>query len=104
MKKWLAFFALFPMLCFSQILFKGKVMNQGEALPFASVVIQGTNSGTTSDTEGNYILKSQRRNKTTLKVSFTGYLSQTKTIFIVPNQEEIILNFDLKVFLLNESL
>jgi outer membrane receptor for ferrienterochelin and colicins len=96
MKNWIAFLTFFPIFCSSQIVFKGNVTGNGEALPFASVVIQGTNSGTTSDTEGNYILKSQRRNKTTLKVSFTGYLSQTKTIFIVPNQEEIILNFDLK--------
>ena len=84
------------MLCSSQIIFKGNVTSNGEALPFASVVIKGTNSGTTSDTEGNYTLESEQKNKTTLKVSFTGYLSQTKTIFIVPNQEEIILNFDLK--------
>lgn len=96
MKNWIAFFTLFPVLCSSQIIFKGNVTSNGEALPFASVVIKGTNSGTTSDTEGNYTLESEQKNKTTLKVSFTGYLSQTKTIFIVPNQEEIILNFDLK--------
>lgn len=96
MKNWFAFFILFPILCSSQILFKGRVTHKGEALPFASVVIKGITNGTISDTEGNYRFKTQRKSEITLKVSFTGYLSQTKTISILPNQEEVTLNFDLK--------
>jgi outer membrane receptor for ferrienterochelin and colicins len=96
MKKYLALFILFPMVCSSQILLKGDVTSNGEPLPFASVLIKGTNSGTISDAEGNYILESQQQDEIAVKVSFTGYLSQTKRISVAPTQQEIILNFDLK--------
>tara|TARA_Y100001936_G_C16074389_1_gene672993 strand:- start:118 stop:2412 length:2295 start_codon:yes stop_codon:yes gene_type:complete len=96
MKKYIFFFILFPTFCYSQITFKGKVTSNGEALPFASVLIKGTNDGTISDPEGNYKINTNEKNEITLKVSFTGYISQINTVSILPEQKEVTVNFDLK--------
>ena len=48
----------------------------GEGLPGVSILVKGTNQGTTTDNEGKYTLKLPNNNNTTLVVSFIGYLRQ----------------------------
>jgi hypothetical protein len=58
----------------------GKVMdNNGEPLPGATVVVQGTTIGTVTDMEGNYSITIPN-NASQLNYSFIGYNSQTLTI------------------------
>ena len=48
----------------------------GEGLPGVSILVKGTNQGTTTDNTGKYTLKVPNSNNTTLVVSFIGYLKQ----------------------------
>jgi len=56
---------------------KGKVADKsnGEGLPGVNVVVKGTSTGTTTDTEGNYTLTVPDEGAT-LVFSFVGYISQ----------------------------
>ena len=66
---------------FSQLSITGKVTDgaTGETLPAATVNIEGTTVGTTTDLDGNYtILVSSETD--VLVFSFVGYLSQRRTI------------------------
>ncbi len=55
---------------------RGQVVDSlGLPLPGASVTISGTESGTVTDSKGNFILTDSKEN-TTVHISFTGYISQ----------------------------
>jgi outer membrane receptor for ferrienterochelin and colicins len=72
----------------------GKVTStKGEVLPFATVLIKGTQTGTTTDENGFYQLKSNKT-KVVLIVSFTGFVSKRKVITINSSEENVI-NFKL---------
>jgi outer membrane receptor for ferrienterochelin and colicins len=72
----------------------GKITStNGEVLPFATVLIKGTSTGTTTDDNGVYHLKSNK-NKIVLIASFTGFVSKRKAITINTSEENII-NFKL---------
>lgn len=60
---------------------KGTVKDatSGEALPGVSIVVQGTNTGTSSDTGGNYTLTVAPDAKS-LVISYVGYVSKTVDI------------------------
>ncbi len=56
---------------------KGKVSDErGDALPGVSVVLKGTQRGTTTDSQGKYELPDLPDTENTLIFSFVGYLSQ----------------------------
>lgn len=58
----------------------GKTTNaKGETIPFANILIRGTNIGTTTDKNGNYTLETSK-NKFVLVASSLGYLSERKNI------------------------
>ena len=62
------------------IIVRGKVTNpDGESLPGVSVTVQGTSSGTVTDTEGTYSIQLPDENQT-LVFSFIGYVSQKVTV------------------------
>ena len=73
---------------------KGKITDAetGDPIPFASVRLQGTNTGISTDFEGNYLLESNNR-ADSLEVTYIGYISQTKVIG--PGEEHTI-NFQLR--------
>ncbi len=57
----------------------GKVTDEnGEGLPGASIVVQGTSSGTTTDLEGNYSLIVPENAK--LEISYVGYTTEYVTV------------------------
>jgi len=60
---------------------KGTVMEKstGEALPFCTVMVEGTNIGTTTDVDGNFNLTLPENSKN-LKVTYVGYNEQTLPI------------------------
>jgi len=60
---------------------KGKVtdVNSGDPIPFANVVFKGTSVGTTTDFDGNYLIRTNNPTDT-LQVSYVGYLLKTKPV------------------------
>ena len=79
MKKAIALFALLCMAIAASaqtITVSGKVTDQnGEPLPGAGVLIQGTTHGTTTDLDGNYSISCGKDQS--LEFSFIGYSTQT---------------------------
>ena len=60
-----------------QIIIEGKVTdNSGNPLPGASIIESGTDNGTTTDFDGNFILSVSQENPT-LEISFIGFISQS---------------------------
>lgn len=72
-----------------QTIVKGLVTEKGknEPMPFVSVAFKGTTIGTTTDFEGNYLIKTTRE-VDTLVASFLGY--KTRYIVIKKGQQQII--------------
>jgi outer membrane receptor for ferrienterochelin and colicins len=94
MKKYIALaILLISTIAYSQTI-KGKITSsKGEVLPFSSMLIKGTQIGTTADENGFYQLKT-KKNRIVLVASFTGYLSERKIVFLNFGEEKII-NFTL---------
>ena len=89
----LALLLLLPGQSFAQTLrVTGQVLDeQGEGVIGAGVVIQGTNTGTITDLDGNFVLPSVARG-TTLEISCVGYATQevvvngpTLTVTLLPD-------------------
>jgi len=72
---------IFNVQLFSQITVTGKVTDSktGEPLPVATVFIEGTTTGTTTDFDGNYSIEAASETNV-LAVSFMGYLTKKVTI------------------------
>lgn len=70
---------------------KGTVMDasNGEPVPFASVTIKGTTSGTAADENGNYTIKVPENG--TLIFSAMGYISQE-----IPVNKQLVIDVELK--------
>jgi len=91
---------LLPAILHAQAI-KGRVTDAvtGKPIENASVYLDGTSQGTTSDSEGNFMLNNNLQTKAPLVVSYLGYQSQT-----IKNYEQTNLNLALKrkVMVLNE--
>lgn len=71
--------------CFAQGVIRGKVTDdKGQPVPMASVIIKGTNTGTTTDSDGSFSLNSPR-SSATLEISAVGYATQTITLKVGDN-------------------
>jgi len=77
--------------------FRGKVKdNQGKPLPDVSVMVKGTNTGTTTGADGSYVL-TYSQGTATLVFSYVGYASQEQSarsgsdtdIFLDPSGDQI---------------
>lgn len=63
---------------FSQTQLSGSITDaNGEPIPGATVIVQGTNNGTTSDFDGNFSISVEQNQN--LEVSYLGYVSQIIT-------------------------
>ncbi|TCI84531.1 TonB-dependent receptor [Tenacibaculum sp. M341] len=78
---------------------KGKIIDEAtlQPLSFATIVILETvpNIGTTSDTNGNFIIKNVPVGRYDLKISFIGYESIIKPEIVVTSSKEVVLNIKL---------
>ncbi|SFN89589.1 CarboxypepD_reg-like domain-containing protein [Algoriphagus ornithinivorans] len=79
---------------YAQVSIKGKVTDAetGDPIPFASVLVLGTGKGMNTDFEGNYEL-SFSGEADSVRVSYLGYITQTKKIGSSANQT---INFQLR--------
>jgi hypothetical protein len=85
-----------PVINYAQSTIKGKVTDtKGVAVPFASVFIKNTISGTTTDADGNYLLKTNENGNLTLVTISIGYDSSF-AILNIESGKEYTSNFKLK--------
>ena len=79
---------------------KGKIIDESsqEPLPFATVVIIGSNPilGSTSDVDGNFILENVPLGRYDLKISYIGYEPIIKPEVVVTSSKEVVLTITLK--------
>ena len=75
----LTLFILFTSIVQGQTLIKGKVVDAetGDPIPFANVLIKGSNVGTPTDFDGFYRIKGESESDT-LMVSYIGYEAKSK--------------------------
>jgi TonB-dependent receptor len=52
------------------------------ALPYAIIMVVGTNNGTTTDIDGNYLLRNVDAGKQQISISYVGYITKTMDINI----------------------
>ncbi|WP_179337616.1 TonB-dependent receptor [Winogradskyella ludwigii] len=78
---------------------KGKVMAEGEALPYTNIYVETTTKGSTTDEYGFYSIKSLKPGTYSIAASFAGYTTQKKKVEIT--NADVTLNFNLTY---NESL
>ena len=79
---------LFVISAFSQSAsIKGKIKNKisNEPLPFANVGVVGTNSGSASDFDGNFIITGLKPGYIKLQVSFVGFKTKNTEEFLISN-------------------
>lgn len=89
------FFAhLSTALCQEVVLLKGKVTDAttGEPVPFATVGVKGSASGTSTSFDGNFELQ-VRLPADSLSVSYIGYISKSKKIVL--NKAEQVIDFQI---------
>ncbi len=65
----------------------GKISDAGnnEPVPFANIVVVGTQKGSASDIEGNFTIKDIKPGFVNLKVSFVGYKTKVSPDILVSN-------------------
>jgi hypothetical protein len=76
---------------------KGKVFDaiSNEPIAFASVLIEGTGQGVTTDIDGNYELKGLEPNLYNVSASYLGYKKKTETEIQVTNAKPAVMDFAL---------
>ena len=73
----------------------GDVKSDGEHIPYANVLLKGTNKGISTDETGHYMLINLPEGKHILVAKFIGYKDQEKEIQIKAG-ESIMVNFELE--------
>ncbi len=78
---------LFGMVAYSQTTISGRVIDDetGEPLIGASILVEGTSTGTVSDFDGNYTLNTSENPPFNIVVSYTGF--GTKTIEVTASSD-----------------
>ena len=90
MKRYFYLFLLFQFSIFNfqfasaQCTVKGVLFDEsnGEAIPFANVVLDGTNHGCATDINGFFLMNKVPAGEYTLRVRFVGYEDYTSSITV----------------------
>jgi len=78
--KLLTLFLFLPCMAWAQTTVSGKIIDEkGEGIPFATIVEEGTSTGTTTDIDGKFEFNVTKL-PTVLAVSYIGYKSKKETI------------------------
>ena len=78
----------------SQNILRGKVTFNGKPLEMASIIIKGTRTGTVSDNEGIYSIKTDLKGQFKMEVSSVGFNTITKRVFL-DGKKTLNINFQL---------
>ncbi len=90
---------LLPAALYSQNgVIKGRTIDQNtnEPIPFANILVVGTNIGSTSDLDGNFIITGLTPGYVQLRASFVGYESVFSRDILVTNANTAFINLTLK--------
>ncbi|WP_321332810.1 TonB-dependent receptor [uncultured Bacteroides sp.] len=91
---------LYPFFAYGQTVqnIRGTVKDESsqEPLPYASVVIQNTQLGTSTDNQGNFMLKNVPVGRYNLTISYLGYEPKIISEVMVSSSKEVILEITLK--------
>ena len=68
--------------------------SEGEALPFANILVENTEIGTTSDKDGYFQINFEIQKKSNLKVSFIGYLNEVISLDPKENHSSLIIRLE----------
>ncbi len=93
---WIILFLQFSTLLIAQTgIIKGTVVDaaSNEAVPFATVSLDGVGIGTTTDIDGNYQLSNLEPRLYNVSVSYLGYKNQTTPEVQVTNSKPAIIDF-----------
>ena len=76
----------------------GKVTDAktGEPLIGATVILEGTNLGSSTDVEGRYVIEGIPTKTYNVKASYVGFVTQTKFNIVVRSEGNVALNFQLQ--------
>lgn len=66
-----------------------------KAIPYANVVVLGTNYGAATDENGKYLIKNIPLNTYRLRASVIGYTAQTITDIVLQSNKPVAVNFEL---------
>ncbi len=66
-----------------------------KAIPYANIVILGTNYGAATDENGKYLIKNIPLNTYRLRASVIGYTAQTITDIVLQSNKPVAVNFEL---------
>jgi len=82
---------------------KGRVFNEknNEPLPFANVIIQGTNIGSTTDLDGRFIFSGLKPGYVKLVVSTMGFEKKVSNEFMVNNAKSANVEIGMKENVIN---
>ncbi len=86
---------LFSMVAYSQTTISGKVVDAetGEPLVGASILIEGTTTGTVADFDGNYTLETSQQPPFNITVSYTGYGTKSLEVTSATDSFDIQLDY-----------
>jgi hypothetical protein len=81
---------------FAQVI-SGKVTDEetGEPLPFTNVFVSNTTIGSTTDINGNYMIRGKLPQNFELAVSFVGYYTKFRTVSL-SGRDQVTVNFTLQ--------
>ncbi len=82
-----------PVLAQDNGIIKGRIFNEltNEPIPFAKILIEGSETGTISDLKGNFALKGIKPGFYNIVISFSGYQTRTITEINVTNVKPVVL-------------
>ncbi len=96
-----AIFIVIPMLAAAQdIVVVGHVVSEGEHIPFASVFLEGTQKGTTTDATGHYMMVDLPAGEYTLIARAIGFKQKKEKVVLVPGAT-LEVKFDLETEVLS---
>ncbi len=103
------YFALFligfPLLSFGQFSAQGTVVDENQQpLPGVEVYIEELHIGSTTDLDGNYVLKNIPKGVHKLNFSFIGYSTYNTTITVLTEDIEIDVSMEPSVFHMDEVI
>lgn len=81
-------FAIFPLTLFSQTAeIHGRVLELGsnQGVPFANVIVLGTQTGTVTDIDGEFVIKALEPGFINLQASFVGYKTKKSADILLTN-------------------
>jgi hypothetical protein len=82
------FTMLFCVVSFAQTTIKGKITdNTGLPLPGANIIVVDTSTGTVTDFDGNYTLTVDQEPPFSIRVSYTGF--ETQTFEVTTNNQTV---------------